>query len=129
MVAHIGVADGLATIKDVLLDTRRVMIAAAGVINLKNEELDVYIAPRPKRDSLVSLANPVRVTGTLSQPAVAVARLPGRSQRRLARTGLLAGLVNPLFLLTALSDTGTLGADSCAAAIENIEASSTDPPP
>ncbi len=129
MVAHIGVTDGLATIKDVLLDTRRVMIAAAGVINLKNEELDVYIAPRPKRASLVSLANPVRVTGTLSQPAVAVARLPGRSQRRLARTGILAGLVNPLFLLTALSDTGTLGADSCAAAIENIEASSTDPPP
>jgi hypothetical protein len=33
------------------------------------------------------------------------------------RTGLLAGLVNPLFLLTAFTDTGTVGSNPCVSAV------------
>jgi hypothetical protein len=129
MVAHIKVADGAATIDDMLLDTSRVTIAGSGVVNLENEELDIFLAPRPKQASLVSLANPVNIKGTLSEPEIAVARLPGRSSRRLARTGILAGLINPLFLLTALSDFGTLGDNPCTAAVERArEAASEDQP-
>ncbi|MDJ0991121.1 MAG: AsmA-like C-terminal region-containing protein, partial [Desulfobacterales bacterium] len=129
MVGHITVADGLATIDNALLDTRLVTIAASGAMNLKNEELDIYIVPRPKRASLVSLANPVRVSGTMTEPQVAVAKLPGRSTRRLARTGILAGLINPLFLITALSDTGTMGANSCADAITRAQEGMAEAPP
>jgi uncharacterized protein involved in outer membrane biogenesis len=118
MVARIGVADGLATIDEMLLDTSRVTIAGSGVVNLKSEELDLFLAPRPKQASLVSLANPVNISGTMSQPEISVAPLPGRSRSRLARTGILAGLINPLFLLTLLSDTGTIGDTHCTAAIE-----------
>ena len=130
MVAHVGIVDGLATIENILLDTRRVTIAASGIVNLKNEALDINVAPRPKNASLVSLANPVNISGTLSEPEIAVARLPGRSGRRLARTGILAGLINPLFLLTALSDIGTIDDDPCTAAVERArEAAYEETPP
>ncbi len=115
-VAHIELKQGLAELADFILDTRRITVAGSGKLNLKTEALDLVLAPRPKRSSLVSLANPVAITGTLATPRVSVARLPSR--RRLLRTGLLAGLVNPVFLLTAFSDLGTGGANSCAAAIE-----------
>ncbi|MFY9943837.1 MAG: AsmA-like C-terminal region-containing protein, partial [Desulfobacterales bacterium] len=113
-VAHIELKQGLAELEDFLLDTRRITVAGSGVLDLQTEALDLLLAPRPKRLSLVSLANPVAITGTLATPRVAVARLPSR--RRLLRTGLLAGLVNPVFLLTAFSDLGTGGANRCVAA-------------
>jgi len=94
-------------------------VAGSGRVNLETEALDLLIAPRPKRASLVSLANPVRIRGTLAQPEVSTARLPSR--RRLARTGLLAGFVNPLFLLTAFVDTGSFGSNSCVQAVERAK--------
>jgi hypothetical protein len=108
-----------AEIEDLLLDTQRITIAASGILNLETEELNLVIAPRPKRASLVSLANPVRIEGTLSEPEVSVTRIP-RGSRLAAGTGasLLAGLVNPVFLIFALSDTGTGQANPCDAAVE-----------
>ncbi|MBT8363527.1 MAG: AsmA family protein, partial [Deltaproteobacteria bacterium] len=116
LVAHIELGEGLAKIEDLLLDTQRIRIAASGILNLETEELDVIVAPRPKRASLVSLANPVRIKGTLAEPEVSVTRIP--RGRRLAAAGLLAGLVNPAFLILALSDTGTGRANPCDAAVE-----------
>jgi uncharacterized protein involved in outer membrane biogenesis len=115
-VANIELKPGLAELEDFLLDTRRITVAGSGVLDLQTEALDLLLAPRPKRPSLVSLAKPVAITGTLASPRVSVAPLPSR--RRLLRTGLLAGLVNPLFLLSAFSDLGTGGGNPCAAAIE-----------
>ena len=119
LVAHIELKEGLAEIEDLLLDTQRITIAASGILNLKTEELNLVIAPRPKRPSLVSLANPVRIEGTLAEPQVSVTRIPRGS--RLATGGgasLFAGLVNPVFLIFALSDTGTGQANPCDAAVE-----------
>jgi uncharacterized protein involved in outer membrane biogenesis len=119
MVAHIEFKEGLAEIEDLLLDTERMTVAASGVINLETEALNLVIAPRPKRPSLVSLANPVRIEGTLGEPEVSVTRIP-RGSRLAAGTGagILAGLVNPVFLIFALSDTGTGQANPCDAAVE-----------
>jgi hypothetical protein len=85
-------------------------------LNLETEELEIIVAPRPKRASLVSLANPVRIRGTLAEPEISVTRIP--RGRRLAGVGLLAGLVNPAFLIFALSDTGTGQANPCEAVVE-----------
>jgi uncharacterized protein involved in outer membrane biogenesis len=119
IVAHIELHEGLAEIEDLLLDTQRITIAASGMLNLETEALNLVVAPRPKRPSLVSLANPVRIEGTLAAPEVSVTRIP-RGSRRAAGTGasLLAGLVNPVFLIFALSDTGTGQTNPCDAAVE-----------
>lgn len=126
MVAHVEMTAGLATIEDLLLDTRRITIAGSGILELDTETIDIFIAPRPKRTSLISLANPVEITGTLTQPEVSVARLPSR--RRLGRTGLLAGLINPVFLLTVFSDIGTNVANPCEAAIDRAQAAIEEDP-
>jgi uncharacterized protein involved in outer membrane biogenesis len=127
MVAHIELKEGLAKIEDILLDTRRVTIAGSGIVDLETEELDVFIAPRPKRASLVSLANPVEITGTLSQPEVSVARLPRGSW--IGRgAGIVGSLINPAFLVLVLSDTGTGVANPCEAAVERAhEIAEVDP--
>jgi uncharacterized protein involved in outer membrane biogenesis len=130
LVSHIELKEGQAEIEDLLLDTQRITIAASGILDLKTEELNVIIAPRPKRASLVSLANPVRIQGTLSAPEVSVTRIP-RGSRLAAGTGasLLAGLINPAFLIFALSDTGTGQANPCDAAVEKVrEAAGIDSP-
>jgi hypothetical protein len=117
MVAHIDLQKGLAKIEDILLDTRRITIAGSGMVDLETEEMDVLLAPRPKRASLVSLANPVEITGTLSQPEVSVARLP-RSRWIGRGVGIAGSLINPAFLVLVLSDTGTGVANPCVAAVE-----------
>jgi hypothetical protein len=111
--------EGQAEIEDLLLDTQRITIAASGILDLKTEELDLIIAPRPKRASLGSLANPVRIGGTLAEPEVSVTRIPRGSRLAVgAGASLLAGLINPVFLIFALSDTGTGEANPCDAAVE-----------
>ncbi len=117
-VTHVELKDGLAEIEDLLLDTQRITIAGSGTLDLATEELNLIIAPRPKRASLVSLANPVRIGGTLSEPEVAVTRLPRGRRLAGAGAGLFAGLVNPAFLLLTFSDTGTGYANPCDAAVE-----------
>lgn len=119
LVAHIELKEGQAEIEDLLLDTQRITIAASGILDLKTEALKLIIAPRPKRASLVSLANPVRIAGTLAEPEVSVTRIPRRSRLAAgAGASLLAGLINPVFLIFALADTGTGEANPCDAAVE-----------
>ena len=118
MAMHIELKDGQAEFDDILLDTQRITVAGSGVLYLETEAINMLIAPRPKRASLVSLANPVRIEGTLSEPEVSVTRLPRRRRLFGAGAGIFAGLINPAFLLLAFADTGTGGANPCDAAIE-----------
>jgi uncharacterized protein involved in outer membrane biogenesis len=121
LVAHIELKEGQAEIEDLLLDTQRIMVAASGLLNLETEAIDVIMAPRPKRASLVSLANPVRISGTLAEPEVSVTRIPRKSRLAAgAGASLLAGLINPAFLIFAFSDTGTGEANPCDAVVEKV---------
>ena len=117
LVARVGIEDGVASSDSLLVDTRRVTIGAAGTLDFGSEELNLVFAPRPKRISLVSLTNPVRVTGTMGAPKVAVTVLP-RNRTAAAGAGVLAGLVNPGYLIFTFTQTGSRQANPCAAAIE-----------
>jgi uncharacterized protein involved in outer membrane biogenesis len=124
IVGHIDVADGVAKTDKLLLDTARFTLAGSGALDLDTEEIDFLLSPNPKRRRLVSLANPVRVSGTLADPQVAITVLPRR--RTATTSGLLAGLVNPAFLLLAYSDTRARGnANPCAAAIAERDSTLT----
>ena len=119
IVAHIKLQEGCAEIGDFMLDTQLITIAGSGKLDLGTEELNVFIAPKPKQASLISLANPVEIKGTLSQPEVSVAKLPKKG--RLADAGILAGLVNPAFLIFAFSDVGTGEANPCVSAVKRAQ--------
>jgi hypothetical protein len=121
LVARISIEDGMASSDELLVDTRRITIGASGTLHLDTEELNLVFAPRPKRISLVSLTSPVRVTGTIAAPEVAVTVLP---RRRMAAAGIgaLAGLVNPGYLIFTFSQTGSRQANPCVAAVEEAMA-------
>jgi len=116
MITHIELKEGFAEIEDFILDTQRITIASSGILNLETEALDLLVAPRPKQASLISLANPVKINGTLSEPLVSVAKIPRKG--RLAVTGALSALINPFFLIFTFSDTGTGERNSCESAVE-----------
>jgi len=124
IVGHIDVANGVASTDKLLLDTRQLTIAGSGVLELATERLDLLLSPNPKQARLVSVANPVRVTGTLAAPRVAITKLPRGGNA--AVSGLLAGLVNPAFLLFAFSDLGSGDGNACLAALEQRDAVSRD---
>lgn len=117
LVVRVSIDDGLAVSDDLLLDTQRITIGAAGTLDLETEALNLVFAPRPKRASLVSLTNPVKVTGTLAEPEVSVTVLP-RGRFAAVGGGLLAGLVNPAYLVFALANTGSGEANPCVAAVD-----------
>ena len=116
MVARIGIEDGVASSDKFIVDTQRITIAATGTLDLASEALNLVIAPRPKRTTLVSLANPVHVTGTLAAPQAAATVLP-RNRMAAAGTGMLAGLINPGYLIFTFSRTASGPANACAAAV------------
>jgi uncharacterized protein involved in outer membrane biogenesis len=127
IVTHIELKEGLAEIEDILLDTRRITVAGSGTLDLETEAINMLVAPRPKRASLVSLANPVQIEGTLSAPKVSVTRLPRGRRVAGAGAGLFAGLINPAFLIFAFSDTGTGETNPCDAAVERVYKDMGDP--
>jgi len=79
MVARIGIEDGVASSDKFIVDTQRITIAATGTLDLETETLNLIVAPRPKRATLVALTSPVHVSGTLEADWVAGAakKLPG----------------------------------------------------
>jgi hypothetical protein len=121
VVARVRIDNGVATSDTMLVDTSRVTIGASGTLDFGTEQLTVDFAPRPKRSNLVSLSNPARLTGTLSAPVVQSSVLP---RRRLAVLGggVLAGLLNPAYLVLAFSQLGSGNSSPCESTIEATEA-------
>ncbi len=69
-VSRFELENGLATSKAMLFDTQRITVVGEGEINLGSEELDLVLKPKPKEPSLLSLATPILVGGTLADPSV-----------------------------------------------------------
>jgi len=88
-VARLPVRDGIATAqRTIAVETSRVDIVAAGTINLRDETLDLALRPTVKEGlgiGAATLAELVRVTGTLASPSVGIDTLGS------ARTALSVG--------------------------------------
>ena len=91
-----------------LFDTSVVAIEGAGTINLKTEEMDLKLNPKPRQSSLASLNSPLYVRGTFSAPK------PAPEWGKLAAKGVGAvamGIINPLLAVLPLLKEGK-GEDS-----------------
>jgi hypothetical protein len=75
-VVRLPVRDGIATAeRTIAVETARVDMVAAGTINLRSETLDLALRPNVKEGlgiGAASLAELVRVTGTLANPSVGI---------------------------------------------------------
>ena len=114
-VTRFDVAKGVATSQGILFDTDRMTVKGEGTINLGSERLALLFTPRPKETSLLNLALPWHVEGTLKKPSVAVDQ--GAAAGRAA--GALLSVINPLVLLVPLVTSGDAEQNPCLAALQN----------
>ncbi|MGQ0664421.1 MAG: AsmA family protein [Pseudomonadota bacterium] len=114
-VGRIDVRDGLANLRALVVDTGQMTVSGEGTVNLAKEEFHLLVRPRPKEATLVSLAVPIRVRGTLANPQF----LPDPGAVALGVVGAIAGtgLLGPLGLLVPLMSTGQRGGNPCVAAL------------
>jgi uncharacterized protein involved in outer membrane biogenesis len=107
-IADFSVKDGMASTNAFVFDTSVVLVEGGGAINLKNEEMDITLNPKPKDSSVASLNSPLYVRGTFSNPK------PSPDVGRLAAKGLGAivlGVINPVLAVLPLFKEGK-GQDS-----------------
>ncbi|MCH8092481.1 MAG: AsmA family protein [Proteobacteria bacterium] len=117
LVARFDIANGLAKDRGILFDTERMSVRGEGTINLGTEALDLKFTPKPKDASLINLAVPWRVRGTLLDPSVG----PDEASVVKEAAGLL--IFGPLALLGSMATTGTGDQNPCVAALEAKPAS------
>lgn len=66
--ADFGVKDGLMDSRALAVDTTDTLIVGEGAVNLKNEQMDLLLKPRPKDISILALRSPLRINGTFKDP-------------------------------------------------------------
>jgi len=66
--ADFGVKDGLMDSRALAVDTTDTLIVGEGTVNLKNEQMDLLLKPRPKDISILALRSPLRINGTFKDP-------------------------------------------------------------
>ncbi len=111
LVARFNIAGGLAKDRGILFDTEKMSVKGEGTINLQTEALDLKFTPKPKDASLINLALPWRVRGTLLDPSVS----PDEAAVAKEAAGLL--LFGPLALLGSMATTGTGDQNPCLKAL------------
>ena len=115
VVMRLPVENGLMTTEAILVDTAAVTVGVSGEIDLGKETLDLKVTPQAKQTSLLSLAVPVRVGGTLNDPSVG----PDALGTAISAAKIAGMFINPLVagavivLESELSDQ-----NPCVAAIE-----------
>lgn len=121
--ADLQVRSGTARPRVMVIDSRDSVVWVEGAVSLADERLDLRAVVSPRDFSPVSLRTPVRVRGTLNEPAVSVQ--PGPLVGKLGAAALLGTLVNPLAALLPLIDFGSKDTPpaegGCQALIQRVQ--------
>jgi len=128
LVSRFDIKDGIADSTALVFDTDLMSVAGEGTINLKTEGLDFSMKPSPKKGVGVSgvgklsmnlgeLAKPLKLSGTLAKPGLAID--PAKTAITLGKAVGGIMLFGPIGIAAVLAS-GKLGEDvnPCVAAIE-----------
>ena len=98
-IADFGVKNGMMQTNAFVFDTSVVNVEGGGVINLKTEEMDLKLDPKPKDSSIASLNSPLYVRGTFGDPRVS----PDMGKMAAKGAGaIIMGIINPLLAVLPL---------------------------
>jgi AsmA protein len=119
-IADFAVQDGLMRTNAFVFDTAVVNVQGGGVVNLKSEEMDFKLDPKPKDSSVASLNSPLYVRGTFGEPKVSpdVGKLAAKGVG-----AIVMGVVNPLLAVLPLFKEGKGEDSNCARLIAQAQAS------
>lgn len=121
-VARLPIAGGLVKAEPILLDTTSVTVGGGGEIDLGDESLALTLTPQAKDVSMMALAVPFRVGGTLKAPKVA----PDPVGTAVGAVKIAGLFLNPLTAGAVLVlDQKTGGRNPCVAALEGASRAPT----
>jgi uncharacterized protein involved in outer membrane biogenesis len=115
-----AIKDGVAISQVLLLDTDSITLVGEGQTDLKTEAIRYHLVPRPKDPSLVSIATPINVSGSLADPSY----LPDTvSVAGSVATAVVGNLLLPgVGLLLPLLNQGTGEAHPCMDVVKDGQA-------
>ena len=114
-VAEFRAQGGVLTAERILIDTGAVQATGKGVIDLRNETLDLALNGKPKHFRLIRLAAPITIRGRLDAPKLGVD--VGKSAGQLALAALLGAFASPAAAIIPFVATGTKDAN-CQALLQ-----------
>lgn len=119
VVMRLPVKGGVLGTEAVLIDTAAVTVGIAGTVDLRDETLDLKVTPQAKHASLMSLAVPLRVGGTLAEPGVG----PDPIGTAMGAAKIAGMFLNPLIAGAAIIlDSEMSAKNPCVAALEKTRA-------
>lgn len=117
LVGRFDIKRGTARAVVLMVDTDRVLVGGAGTIRLVDQRLDMRLVPQPKDPSLISLATPILLRGTIQDPKVS----PDPVEVAKGLGAIAAGtLIGPLAVLLPFVSGGSVDRP-CPAAIAVAE--------
>ena len=95
IVADFQIADGVATVDHLYLDSKKVHVVGSGVIDIGSDTFDLTLQPKAKQPGLLNIAAIVDVTGPLAAPIFnpRLHTVPGNVARGLISNALAPGSV------------------------------------
>jgi len=118
-VAGFNVKGGLAQADSFVIDSEDTTITVDGALNLKDESLDLRMAPAGKHNSLVSLRTPIHLAGAMRHPKIRPEAGPLVKKGAIA-VGLAA--INPALAVFALYEPARGKDQPCAQLIGEAKA-------
>jgi len=123
IVVRLPITGGVASSEVILLDTASVTVGGEGGIDLRDETLDLKVTPQAKETSLMSLAVPFLIQGTLTEPQV----LPDPVGTAVGVAKIAGLFINPLYAGAAIiADTATTEENPCVAALNQPAPATVD---
>lgn len=117
LVSRWEIKRGTARAAVLMVDTDRVLVGGGGTIRLPDQRLDMRLVPQPKDPSLLSLATPILLKGTIQEPKV----LPDPVEVAKGLGAIAAGtMIGPLAVLLPFVSGGSIDRP-CPAAIAVAE--------
>jgi uncharacterized protein involved in outer membrane biogenesis len=115
--AALDVKNGVGTLASLVFDTEESRITGGGVIDFRNERVDVTLQPEAKKPGVLSIRGPIDIQGPFREVGFAVA--PQSIARGLGAIAL--GIVNPILALLPLVETGPGEDTNCRAVLEPVK--------
>jgi uncharacterized protein involved in outer membrane biogenesis len=120
-----GIADfqarnGIAKVKQVVFDTKVVLVTGLGDVDLRNESLHLQLNGSPKKFRFGVLRTPIEIKGTLEHPAVGLKGSKLLAQGAVAT--VLGAIGTPLAAVAAFVDPGLNKSADCRALLADARA-------
>lgn len=120
-----GIADfdaqaGIVRVKQVVFDTRVVIVTGKGNVNLRRESLHLQLTGDPKKFRFGVLRTPIEIKGTLRHPSVGVKASKLATQAAIAAA--LGAIATPFAAIAAFVDPGLNKSADCQALLADAKA-------